>query len=149
MTSRTEPRYSLAVETVISADITDVWELLVNPAETGRLFWGTTVESDFKVGSPIVWKGVWEGKPFEDRGTIKRVEKNAVLQYSHWSTASDTPNDEATHNLLTFQLTKEDRGVRVVLQHENIATMAMKEHSEKMWTQLLATMKRMAEGGSR
>lgn len=149
MSSHTETRYSLAVETVIAADITDVWELLVNPVETGKLFWGTKVESDFKVGSPIAWKGVWEGKPFEDRGTIKRVEKNSLLQYSHWSTASDAPDNEAAHNLLTFRLTKVSGGVRVVLQHENIATPEMKEHSEKMWKQLLETMKATAEGGTR
>jgi len=149
MSSQAEARYSLAVETVIAADIKDVWKLLVNPAETSKLFWGSTVESDFKVGSPIAWKGMWEGKPFEDRGMIKRVEKNSLLQYSHWSTASGTAEDDSTHNLLTFRLTKEKGGVRVVLQHENIATLAIKEHSEKMWAQLLETMKAMAEGGSR
>jgi hypothetical protein len=40
----------------------------------GRLFWGSTVESDFKAGSPIVWKGAWEGKVFEDKGTILKRE---------------------------------------------------------------------------
>jgi uncharacterized protein YndB with AHSA1/START domain len=149
MSSQTDARYSLAVETVIAADIAKVWNLLVNPAETSRLFWGSIVESDFKVGSSIVWKGMWEGKPFEDRGTIKRVEKNSLLQYSHWSTSSDTAEDESKHNLLTFRLTGENGRVRVVLQHDNIATQAMKEHSERMWTQLLQTMKEMAEGGTR
>jgi uncharacterized protein YndB with AHSA1/START domain len=106
------------------------------------------VESDFKVGSPISWKGTWEGKPFEDRGVIKRVLPNSLIQYTHWSTASSTAEDAGSHNLLTFRLSKVKEGVRVVLQHENIATLQMKEHSEGMWNQLLATMKKMAEGSA-
>jgi uncharacterized protein YndB with AHSA1/START domain len=142
-------RYSLAVATVITADIETVWDLLVNPTKTSQLFWGSTVESDFKVGSPIMWKGLWDGKPFEDRGTIKGVQRNALLQYTHWSTATSTAEDEASHNLLTFRLSQEKDGVRVVMEHQNIATLQMKEHSEGMWKQLLATMKKMAEEGTR
>jgi uncharacterized protein YndB with AHSA1/START domain len=148
MSTRTDVRYSLAVETVIAADIGTVWELLTNPEKTSQLFWGSTVESDFKVGSPISWKGTWEGKPFEDRGVIKRVLPNSLIQYTHWSTASSTAEDAGSHNLLTFRLSKVKEGVRVVLQHENIATLQMKEHSEGMWNQLLATMKKMAEEGA-
>jgi len=37
-------------------------------------------------------------------------------------------------------------GVRVTLQHENIPTLEMKEHSEAMWRQLLEKMKAMVEG---
>ena len=89
---------------------------------------------------------MWEGKPFEDRGMIKQVRQNSLLQYTHWSTASSTAEDAGTHNLLTFRLSQEKTGVRVVFQHENIATKEMKEHSEQMWNQLLASMKKMAEG---
>jgi uncharacterized protein YndB with AHSA1/START domain len=148
MSTKTDTRYSLAVETVISADIGAVWEILVNPTRTGELFWGSTVESDFKVGSPIVWKGMWEGKPFEDRGVIKQVRRNALLQYTHWSTATGSAEDEGSHNLLTFRLSQEKQGVRVVLQHENIATKEMKEHSEQMWNQLLGNLKKMVHSES-
>jgi uncharacterized protein YndB with AHSA1/START domain len=145
MSSTAGTRYSLEVETLIVAGAGTVWSLLTDPGRTGELFWGCAVESDFTVGSPITWKGTWDGTPFEDRGTIKRVQPNSLLQYTHWSTATGTADDESAHNLLTFQLTEEKGGVRVVLRHENIASMEMKEHSEPMWNHLLATLKEMAE----
>jgi uncharacterized protein YndB with AHSA1/START domain len=148
MSAKTETRYSLEVETVIKAELATVWDLLVNPVKTSQLFWGSTVESDFKVGSPISWKGTWEGKPFEDRGVIKRVQHTALLQYTHWSTATGSSEDEGSHNLLTFRLSQVKDGVRVVFQHENIATLELKEHSEPMWKMLLETLKKMAEAGS-
>ena len=35
---------------------------------------GTDAVSDWKEGSPITWKGEWEGKHYEDRGVILRLE---------------------------------------------------------------------------
>ena len=144
MAAHTDTRYSLTVQTLISARAADVWDALVDPVRAGEIFWGTTVESDFKVGSPIVWKGTWEGKPFEDRGVVTRLEKGSLLQYSHW-TGSGTPPDESQRNLITVSLAAEAGGTRVSLQHDNISSLEMKEHSEKNWAQFLARMKEILE----
>jgi uncharacterized protein YndB with AHSA1/START domain len=145
MSETSVARYSITVEAHMRGPVSEAWDILVNPAKIGTLFWGSTVESDFKVGSPIVFRGMWEGKPFEDRGTIKRKEENALLQFTHWSPTSGTPDDEANRHILTFRLTKENGGMRVTLLHENIPTIAMKDHSETMWRQLLERMKTTIE----
>jgi uncharacterized protein YndB with AHSA1/START domain len=137
-------RLSLTVETRIRARLQDAWSLLVDPARLGTLYWGSTVESDFIPGHPIVWKGTWEGKPFEDRGTILQVKAPSLLQYSHWAPSSG-PDVPENRNLLTWRLSAEGESVRVTFQHENIATQAMKEHSEPMWNQLLVRMKELLE----
>ena len=146
MSETSVARYSISVDAHVRGPVSEAWDILVNPEKVGTLFWGSTVESDFKVGSRIVWKGVWDGKPFEDRGTITRREETALLQFTHWSPTSGTPDDDAHRHLLTFRLVPEKGGVRVTLQHENIPTVAMKEHSEAMWRQLLEKMKAMLEG---
>jgi uncharacterized protein YndB with AHSA1/START domain len=137
-------RYSLSVDTLIDAGAKEAWETLTDPAKVGKLFWGSTVESDFVPGHPIVWKGTWEGKPFEDRGTIRKVAKGSLLQNTHW-TPSSGPDTEENRSLLTWSLTAEGDGVRVTLRHENIPTEAMRDHSMQMWNQLLARMKEMLE----
>jgi uncharacterized protein YndB with AHSA1/START domain len=144
MAAHADTRYSLTVQTLITARTADVWEALVDPVTAGEIFWGTTVESDFKVGRPIVWKGTWEGKPFEDRGIITQLEEGSLLQYSHW-TGSGTPPDESQRNLITFRVAAEAGGTRVSMQHENISSPELKEHSEKNWSQLLARMKEILE----
>lgn len=144
MAAHTDTRYSLTVQTLIGARTADVWDALVDPVRVGEIFWGTTVESDFTVGRTIVWKGTWEGKPFEDRGIITRREEGSLLQYSHW-TGSGTPPDESERNLITFRVAAEAGGTRVSMQHENISTLEMKEHSEKLWSQMLARMKEILE----
>ena len=137
-------RYSIEVSTVIRVGIQEAWSLLVDPKRASDLWWGSMVESDFVVGHPIVWKGMWEGKPFEDRGKIRNVQAPTLLRYSHWAPSSG-PDVPENQSLLTWRLAAEADAVRVTFQHENIATKEMKEHSEPMWNQLLAKMKDMLE----
>jgi len=136
--------YSIEIHTTIRTPLRDAWAVLVDPVRVGTLFWDCTVESDFVPGRPIVWKGTWEGKPFEDRGTILEVEPPSLLRYSHW-TASSGPETEENKSLLTWSLSEQGGAVRVTFQHQNIATKAMKDHSEPMWKMLLDRMKEMLE----
>ena len=137
-------RYSIEVSTLVHGRIQDAWDLLVDPVRARELWWGSTVESDFVPGRPIVWKGLWEGKPFEDRGTIRQVQAPTLLQYSHW-TPSSGPDVPENQSLLTWRLSTEGGAVRVTFTQENIATKEMKEHSEPMWNQRLAKVKDLLE----
>ena len=137
-------RYSIEVQTTIGTGIRDAWALLVDPARLGRLYWDSTVESDFTPGHPIVWKGTWEGRPFEDRGTILQATPPGRLQYSHWSPSMGADTEE-NRNLLTWELAQEGGRVRVTFRHENIATKELKDHSEPMWKMLLDRMKDLLE----
>ena len=47
-----------------------VWKALTDPALIGKYMLGAQVETDWKPGSPIVWKGEYEGKRYEDKGEI-------------------------------------------------------------------------------
>lgn len=144
MSERQDGRLSLTVETRVRTRIQEAWNLLVDPARLGTLYWGSTVESDFAPGRPIIWKGTWEGNPFEDRGTILQVTPPTLLRYSHWAPSSG-PDVPENRSILTWRLAAEGDSVHVTFTHENIATQAMKEHSEPMWIQLLARMKELLE----
>src|SRR5690349_12882914 len=84
---------------VIKANITSVWEALTKPELIKKYFFGTTVVSDWKVGSPIKFTGEWEGKTYEDKGTILAYETARLLTYTYWSSMSgkeDTPENYQT-----------------------------------------------------
>ena len=52
----------------ISASPDQVWSAITDPAKVRRYFFGSTVESVFRPGSSIVWRGEYDGRPFEDKG---------------------------------------------------------------------------------
>ncbi|HEY9593974.1 MAG TPA: SRPBCC domain-containing protein [Spirochaetia bacterium] len=138
---------SISVATDVNASPEAVWAVLTDPAKLGKIFWDCTVEGGFAVGSTLVWKGEWAGKPFEDRGRVLKSEPRKLLQVAHW-TVSTASTPESNPNVLTWKLGKTSTGTRVTFLHENILTKEMKEHSEPMWRQLLERLKETVETAS-
>jgi uncharacterized protein YndB with AHSA1/START domain len=68
----------------INAPRAKVWNALVNPEAIKKYMFGTNVVTDWKEGSPIVWKGEWQGKPYEDKGVILKLDPLQTLKYSHF-----------------------------------------------------------------
>lgn len=132
------------VETTIDAPADEVWQALVTPATIERYMFGARVASDWKEGSPITWKGEWQGKPYEDRGTVRRVEPGRLLEYSHYSPLSgpDTPEN---HHTVRIELREEGGRTRVALTQDNNASDEAREHSEQNWRTMLDGMKKVVE----
>ena len=64
------PNFDAKAELSIGAPVGEVWKALTTPDMIKKYMFGATVLSDWKEGSLIVWKGEWNGKPFEDRGKV-------------------------------------------------------------------------------
>lgn len=131
--------------TDIHAAIAKVWTALVDPAIIKQYMFGTNVTSDWKEGSPIVWKGEWQGKPYEDKGVILRLQPIRVLQYSHYSSLSGLPDTPHNYHTVTIELAEQPNGTRVCLSQDNNATEQAREHSEKNWNMVLAGLKNVLE----
>ena len=48
--------------TTINAPASKVWDALTKPEQIKQYMFGTEVTTDWKVGSPITYKGEWKGK---------------------------------------------------------------------------------------
>ena len=59
----------------INASVDAVWQALTDPALVKRYLHGTNMETSWKVGGPITWKGEWKGKAYADKGTVLAVER--------------------------------------------------------------------------
>lgn len=129
----------------IHADASRVWRALVEPDEIRRYMFGTQVETDWTVGSPIRWKGEWEGKAYEDRGTVLEVRPARRLSYSHFSPLSGQPDAPENYHTVTIELDGRDGTTGVLLTQDNNPTEEARAHSEKNWTMMLQGLKRHIE----
>jgi Uncharacterized conserved protein len=59
----------------IDTPIDEVWNALTTPELIKRWFFGVDTETDWQVGSPLVHRGEWHGKPYEDKGMILRSSR--------------------------------------------------------------------------
>ena len=75
-------------EIEINADVDAVWDALINPKLIKQYLFGTEAISQWKIGSPIIFRGMWDGKTYEDKGLICELEINKTFRYSYWSSFS-------------------------------------------------------------
>lgn len=130
---------------VISAHSAKVWKALVNPKAIKQYMFGTTVVSDWHEGSPIIWKGEWQGKSYEDKGVILQFKPERTIQYSHFSPLSGLPDKPENYHTVTIELSDENDQTRVSLTQDKNATEEQRADSEKNWGMMLAALKKFLE----
>lgn len=131
---------------VIKATPARVWEALTDPAQVKQVMWGSEVESDWKQGSSLIYRGVWEGKPFEDKGTILEIDPPRLLRTNYYSPLSGKPDVPENYAEVTYALAEETGGTKLTVTQTNITDETARDHSEANWGAALETMKKMIEG---
>lgn len=140
-----DKKFVATASTVINAPTSKVWEALTKPELIKQYLFGSEVVTDWKVGSPIVYKGMWEGKPFEDKGKILQVEPEKLLVSTHWSPLSGVPDAPEYYHEVRYELAQENNGTRVTILQDNNASKEEAEHSEQNWRMVLEGMKKLLE----
>jgi uncharacterized protein YndB with AHSA1/START domain len=131
--------------TTIQASAAEVWDALIDPAKIHEYMFGTNVASDWKVGSPISWKGEWEGRPYEDKGVILQMTPRHVLQFTHFSPMTGLPDKPENYHKVTIELAENGTTTNVTLSQDNNPTEKEREHSEKNWGMMLDSLKKLLE----
>ena len=132
-------------ETTIATSADKVWNALTDPEMIRKYMFGTNVNSEWKEGARITWKGEWEGKHYEDKGKILIMEPKKKLQYSHFSPLSGVADVPENYHIVTIDLKEEDGKTSVSLTQDNNTDEKAKEHSEKNWKMMLASLKKLLE----
>jgi len=133
------------VSITIRASVAHVWKALVTPAAIKAYMFGTTVTSEWVVGSPIVWTGEWQGRAYEDKGIILQLVPGRVLEYSHFSPLAGAPDLPENYHIVTVELSPDGGQTRVALSQDNNPTEQAREHAEKNWRVMLAALKEFVE----
>ncbi len=126
----------------VNAPAAEVWDALTNPRVIKQYMFGTNVISDWKEGSPIIWKGEWQGKKYEDKGVILKLEPERMIQYSHFSPLSGEPDVPENYHTVTIELSNDVIQTTVSLSQDNNETEQEREHSEKNWRMMLEELKK-------
>jgi uncharacterized protein YndB with AHSA1/START domain len=122
-----------------------VWEALINPEQIKNYMFDTDVISDWKEGSPIIWKGIWQGKSYEDKGTILKIEPEHLLQYDHYSPMMGKPDLPENYHTVTVEIKGNGNVSSVSLTQDNNDSEQAREHSEKNWEMMLEELKKLLE----
>ena len=130
-----------------------VWDMLTNPAQTKRYMFGCEALSDWKPGSPLLWKGNFNGVELVAvKGIVKKIDPPRLLVY----TAID-PNNSAIPDIadnyltVTCELEEEEGATRLTISQGDYNTVADGANrynhtvSGGGWAPLLVEIKKLVE----
>ena len=138
-------RLTARTSITIHAPAAKAWEALTEPELIKQYLFGTEAVSDWKVGSSIAYKGVWEGKSYEDKWRILQLVPERLLQSTYWSSMGGLEDKPENYVTVTYQLEAKDNNTQLTVSVENIATEKERDHMETNWGMVLKTMKKLLE----
>lgn len=130
---------------IIKAPLSKVWDALINPEIIKQYLFGTTAVSEWKEGGSIIYKGVWQGKEYEDKGTILKIVNEKLFETTYWSSMSGTSDSPENYKKITYELNPEKNGIKLTITQDNNSSEEEKNHSEENWKMVLNTIKELLE----
>jgi uncharacterized protein YndB with AHSA1/START domain len=120
----------------VAASPSAVWRTLTTPELIAAWSWPESpiaVASDFAVGSPITWSGLWHRVPFTDKGAILRSEPDRALAYTRWSRFDRLPDAPEHYSVVAFDLAEEEGATTLTVTHSNLASEETAGHARFFW----------------
>lgn len=129
----------------IEAGTAKVWDALTSPALIKQYLFGTEVSSEWRVGSSITYRGEWEGKSYEDKGTILEMVPGKRLKSTYWSSMSGLPDRAENYNTIVWELESREGRTVLSLTQDNNASRESAAHAGENWKMVLAKIKEILE----
>ena len=137
----------------INAPIGKVWDALVNPEQTKKYMFGCETVSDWKVGSPLLWKMIHEGQEMIPiKGFIVTIEPNKKLTYTVIDPFASYPDIPENHLNVHYELATKDGQTVLTVSQDGFETAAEGEKRYKDvynngdgWNPILVEIKKVVE----
>ena len=133
-------------EVIVAQHPTAVWAALTDPEQVRRWMMGTTVTTDWQVGSPITWQGEMNGTPYEDKGEVLEADAPRRLSVTHYSPLMGQEDRPENYHTVTYTLTPtRDGRTTVALEQDGNDSEEQAEQFSQNWQQMLESLKQTAE----
>lgn len=136
--------------TSIQSTKSKVWEALVTPYAIKQYMFGVDVESDWREGSDLTWKGETKGKKYKYQGVILKIEPEQTLQYTYspCGRLSGKPDKPENYQTVTIDLAGSANETKVSLSQDNNSNEKACKASENNWEAVLEGLKNYVEKSS-
>jgi uncharacterized protein YndB with AHSA1/START domain len=94
----------------VNAPVAMLWKVLTNSEDIPNYMFGCSAETDWTVGSPLLWKGAGDGKLYV-KGHIVSIEPPHKLAYTTFDPHSTMPDIPGNYLTMTYSLKEIREGV--------------------------------------
>ena len=118
-----------------------VWQALTDPAEVKEWMAGTTLKTDWQVGSLITWSGEYDGRSYQDKGEVVAYDEPRELSVTHFSPLTGQEDVPENYHTLVYTLNEESGRTQLRLSQDNCADEDEAEKFSENWQQMLDGIK--------
>jgi uncharacterized protein YndB with AHSA1/START domain len=137
----------------INATADEVWDALVNPEKTRQYMFGCETVSDWKPGSELLWKGVYEGSEMVFvKGEIVEIQPGKSLIYTTIDPNSDIDDTSENYLRVTYDLVADGAQTIFTVTQGDYSTVADGErryqdsyNNGEGWNPILVEIKKLVE----
>lgn len=138
---------------VINASAVKVWDALTNPEQTKKYMFGCETVSDWKVGSPLLWRAHYEGKDMVFvKGKIVDIKSGKLLVYTTFDPNSTMADKPENYLSVTYHLAEKNGMTTFTVTQGDYSIVAEGERRYKEaynngegWNPILEEIKKLAE----
>jgi uncharacterized protein YndB with AHSA1/START domain len=131
----------------IDAPASRVWTALTEPGQIKEYMFGSQVETDWKVGSPITWSGEYEGSSCQDKGEVVTYDEPSELAVTHFSPMTGQEDLPENYHTVTYSLSESEGVTHLALTQDNNSSQEEADRSRSNWEQVLQGLKAHVEKG--
>jgi uncharacterized protein YndB with AHSA1/START domain len=136
----------------IQAPAARVWDALTNPAQTKKYMFGCEALSDWKEGSPLIWKGNFNGVELVAvKGTVLSIRPGEFLAYTAIDPNSSVPDKPENYLTVTLELSEEGGRTLLTATQGDYSTVADGDQRYQHtiagggWAPILTAIKELVE----
>lgn len=129
----------------INATQQKVWDTLTNPEFVKQWQYGSDLQTNWEIGSKIKFVTEWEGKTFEQWGTVLEFTPTTRLRYSLFAPRPDLEDKPENYFEMIYSLTEQNGQTNLEIIQEDNRPNAVQEELQGEDNPVLKMLKEIAE----
>ncbi len=139
-----QTKHQTKYQTIVNADLEKVWNALINPEMVKQYFFGSSQETTWEIGTPILWTGDYEGKQYVDKGIVLEFVPKEQVSYSYLSSWAGLEDIEDNYLLVTYLVKSTQNGTELTITQSNYDE-EKASHSNENWAIVIDGLKKLVE----
>ncbi len=99
--------------------VEELWNILTNPVYTRKYMFSTALTSDWVIGSPISWAGIYQGREAGGKGKIINAEPGKQLKYSSFNMHDGLLDIAENYLVITYDILPRESETALNITIEN------------------------------
>lgn len=138
-------KFTAKTSVPVKASVDNVWKALTDPDIIRQYLFGTDTKAEWKKGGSITYTGVWEGKSYEDKGTVVEIIPGKLLHTTFYSPNSGLPDLPENYANVIYEITPEKDVTLLTISQDNLNDEESRQKAVSNWDHVLQSFKETVE----